>query len=265
MGEGGMKIATWNINSLRLRMGLLKAFVDKEQPDIIALQETKVRDEEFPMMDVMSLGYKYVRFSGEKSYNGVAILSKLPIESELVLEFYNDHKRHIAVKIGDIELHNFYIPAGGDEPDEEINPKFKHKMAYLDMMHDWFMKNRKNTQNIILVGDLNIAPLEHDVWSSKQLKNVVSHTDIERKKLMRNITEFGFIDAPRSLITHDQKLYSWWSYRSPDWNSSDRGRRLDHVWVTPDLASKLKNTSHLRDMRAEVQPSDHVPVLITLD
>jgi len=130
-------------------------------------------------------------------------------------------------------------------------------------MHDWFMKNRSKNQNIILVGDLNIAPLEHDVWSSKQLKNVVSHTDIERKKLMRNITEFGFIDAARKLVPHDQKLYSWWSYRSPNWDESNRGRRLDHIWATPDLANKVTNIQHLREMRSSTQPSDHVPVLIT--
>lgn len=258
-----MKIATWNINSLRLRMPLLKAFVDEHQPDIIALQETKVQDIEFPFADVLSLGYKYIRFSGQKSYNGVAIISKFPIDSEFCLEFYNDDRRHIAVKIGDLEFHNFYVPAGGDEPDENINPKFKHKMHYLDNMHDWFMKNRSNDQNIILVGDLNIAPLEHDVWSSKQLKNTVSHTNIERIKLMRNITEFGFIDAPRKLVSHDEKLYSWWSYRSPDWDSSNRGRRLDHIWVTPNIAGRLTKTEHLRESRASERPSDHVPVLIT--
>ena len=258
-----MKIATWNINSLRLRLPLLKTFINIHQPDIIALQETKVQDSEFPLQAILTLGYPHIVFSGQKSYNGVTILSKHPIAEHFCLEFYNEDKRHIAAKIGDLEFHNFYVPAGGDEPDENINPKFKHKMHYLDMMHDWFMKNRSKNQNIILVGDLNIAPLEHDVWSSKQLKNVVSHTDIERKKLMRNITEFGFIDAARKLVPHDQKLYSWWSYRSPNWDESNRGRRLDHIWATPDLANKVTNIQHLREMRSSTQPSDHVPVLIT--
>ena len=256
-----MKIATWNINSLRLRLPILKTFIDTHQPDIIALQETKVQDSEFPLEAALALGYPYIKFSGQKSYNGVAILSKHPIIEHFCLEFYNEDKRHIAVTIGDLELHNFYVPAGGDEPDENINPKFKHKMHYLDAMHDWFMQNRLKKQNIILVGDLNIAPLEHDVWSSKQLKNVVSHTAIERSKLMRNISEFGFIDIARYLTPHDQKLYSWWSYRSPNWDASNRGRRLDHIWTTPGI--NATHIEHLRDMRAGIQPSDHVPVILT--
>jgi exodeoxyribonuclease III len=259
-----MKIATWNINSVRLRMPLLKYLVDSEQPDVIGLQETKVQDISFPLGDIISLGYKYVRFVGEKSYNGVALLSKLPIDDAFSLEFCNSDKRHIAIQIGDVEIHNFYVPAGGDEPNVSINPKFKHKLQYLDDMHMWFMEHRNKNQNIILLGDLNIAPLEHDVWSSKQLRNVVSHTDIERIKMMRNISEFGFIDAPRQMVDESKKLYSWWSYRNLNWASSDRGRRLDHIWVTPHISSKILTSSTLKFMRASTQPSDHVPVIIQI-
>ncbi|MEY3197515.1 MAG: hypothetical protein RLZZ59_886 [Pseudomonadota bacterium] len=242
-------------------MPLLKDLADSEKPDIICLQETKVQDIEFPLGDVISLGYKYVRFSGEKSYNGVAIISQIPIEESFCLEFYNSDKRHIACNIAGVEIHNFYVPAGGDEPDPDINPKFKHKLQYLDDMHKWFMQNRNKAQSIILVGDLNIAPLEHDVWSSKALKNVVSHTDIERNIMLRNIEEFGFVDAPRSLIDHKEKLYSWWSYRSPNWAESDRGRRLDHIWVTPSIVDNLTKVVSLKSFRAAKQPSDHVPVI----
>ncbi len=259
-----MKIATWNINSLRLRMNQLKNFADEHQPDVIALQETKVQDIAFPLGDCISIGYPHVRFSGEKSYNGVAILSKLPIESEFCLEFCNEHKRHIAAKIGGIEVHNFYVPAGGDEPDISINPKFKHKLEYLDAMHEWFLKNRNKDQNIVLVGDLNIAPLEHDVWSSKALTKVVSHTAIERDILMRNINEFGFIDAPRLNVPASEKLYSWWSYRGLDWETSDRGRRLDHILLTPPLAAKFESSTTLKNMRGIESPSDHVPILVNI-
>ncbi|MGV2432126.1 MAG UNVERIFIED_CONTAM: exodeoxyribonuclease III [Rickettsiaceae bacterium] len=259
-----MKIATWNINSIRIRMDLIKAFIEKHNPDVIAFQETKVADYAFPVGDCISLGYKHIRFSGEKSYNGVAIFSKYPIKEEFSLEFYNGDKRHLAVKIGDIEIHNFYIPAGGDEPDVNINPKFKHKLAYLDEMHEWFLDNRKKDQKIILLGDLNIAPLEHDVWSSKQLKYEVSHTDIERQKLMRNLNEFGFIDSSRFFVPDSEKLYSWWSYRSPDWERSDRGRRLDHIWLTPSLAGTLNSSIIEKEMRKHPSPSDHVPVLVNL-
>ncbi len=259
-----MKIVTWNINSIRLRMPLLKSFTDEHQPDIIAIQETKVQDIAFPLGDCISLGYPYVRFSGEKSYNGVAIISKFPIEEEFCLEFYNQDKRHIAAKINGIEIHNFYVPAGGDEPDVDINPKFKHKLSYLDSMNEWFLKNRHKEQDIVLVGDLNIAPLEHDVWSSKQLRNVVSHTDIERTRLNRNMNEFGFIDAPRLVFPATEKLYSWWSYRNLDWDKSDRGRRLDHIWITPNLAQKPISSYVIRDMRKSQSPSDHVPVIVKI-
>ncbi len=258
-----MKIVTWNINSIRLRLPLLKLLIDNHQPDIICLQETKVQDSEFPIMDIMLLGYENVVFTGQKSYNGVAILSKYPITEHFSLEFYNSDKRHIAAKISDIEVHNFYVPAGGDEPDEAMNPKFKHKIAYLTMMNQWFLEERKNNKNpIILVGDLNIAPLEHDVWSSKSLKNTVSHTKIEREMLLNNINSFGFIDSARHLIPSNEKVYSWWSYRSPDWSNSDRGRRLDHIWITEHLIHCINKIEHLRQFRAYEQPSDHVPVML---
>lgn len=259
-----MRIATWNINSIRLRISTLIEFANQFKPDVIALQETKVEDNSFPYIECISMGYPHIRISGEKSYNGVAILSKYPIEDSFSLQFYNEQKRHLAVKCNDIEIHNFYVPAGGDEPDITINEKFRHKLAYLDLMHEWFLQNRSSNQKLVLVGDLNIAPLEHDVWSSKNLKYTVSHTEIERKKLIRNMEEFGFIDAPRKLIDHNEKLYSWWSYRSPNWEASNRGRRLDHIWISNSLQDSLKATSSVKSMRKHSQPSDHIPIMIDL-
>lgn len=259
-----MRIVTWNINSVRLRLQMLAEFVRKFSPDIVMLQETKVMDYAFPTVECISMGFNHVLLSGEKSYNGVAILSKYHTNNNFSLEFYNHDKRHIAALINGIEIHNFYVPAGGEEPDEVINPKFKHKIAYLDSMHEWFLKHRSPKQKIILAGDLNIAPLEHDVWSSKQLKNVISHTDIERRKLMRNMQEFGFIDAPRLFVSEQEKLYSWWSYRTPNWKASNRGRRLDHIWVSNALKDNVKSTMIIKDMRDLVQPSDHVPVIMDL-
>jgi exodeoxyribonuclease-3 len=259
-----MRIVTWNINSIRLRMQLIKDFVDQFKPDILAVQETKVDDIKFPLGDCFSLGFEYVRFSGEPSYNGVAILSRFPIDEDFSLSFYNDHKRHIAIKVGDTEIHNFYVPAGGDIPDPELNPKFLHKLEFLDLMNDWFKTNKNTNQKIVLVGDLNVAPLEHDVWSSKQLKGIVSHTQIERDKLMRNIKEFNWIDAPREFIPSNEKLYSWWSYRNMDWVKSNRGRRLDHIWVSQALKPSLLSHHTFVEARSYAQPSDHVPVIIDL-
>jgi len=189
-----MKIATWNINSLRLRLDLLSTFAKISNPDIICLQETKTPDELFPQDEIKKIGYKYMAFKGEKSYNGVAILSKHPIDNIFASSFYNDDKRHISAKIRDIEIHNFYVPAGGDEPDIEINPKFKHKLEYIRSIENWFLTNRNKNDKIILAGDLNIAPHANDVWSSTQLKKVVSHTPLERELLINLQHSFDFVD-----------------------------------------------------------------------
>jgi exodeoxyribonuclease-3 len=259
-----MKIATWNINSVRLRLPLLEQFNRLYNPDIICLQETKVQDHEFPLDAIKAMGFEYVIFSGEKSYNGVAILSKHKIDDYFLLSFYNEDKRHIAAKISDIELHNFYVPAGGDEPDIEINPKYLHKLSYLDMMREWYLKHRSNEHKIVLVGDLNIAPYEHDVWSSKQLRNVVSHTPLERTALEELRLSLDFIDTARHFIAHNEKSYSWWSYRNRNWLESDRGRRLDHLWVTPALQGLITSYDAIKDMRSWQPASDHVPCILEL-
>ena len=259
-----MIIVTWNINSVRLRLDLLRKLVDEQIPDVICLQETKVRDEHFPIEAVKALGFNYVVYTGEKSYNGVAILSKHKISDSFSLEFYNGDKRHICAKIHDFELHNFYVPAGGDEPDTVINPKYKHKLAYVEAMEQWLASNRCKSDKLILVGDLNIAPLEHDVWSSKQLTNVISHTPLERTALIKLQNSFDFVDTARKFVDPSQKFYSWWSYRNRDWQKSDRGRRLDHIWVSRPLESRLQNIVSYKEARAWDRPSDHVPYIIDI-
>ncbi len=245
-------------------MPLIKDFVEKFKPDILALQETKVDDVKFPLGDCFSLGFEYIRFNGEPSYNGVAILSRFPIDESFSLNLYNGHKRHVAIKVQDVEIHNFYVPAGGDIPDPELNTKFLHKLEFLDLMYQWFKTNKHTDQKIVLVGDLNIAPFEHDVWSSKQLSNIVSHTKIEREKLIRNMQDFNWVDAPREFVSSDKKLYSWWSYRNNDWIKSNRGRRLDHIWVSQALKHALLNHHTFIEARSYNQPSDHVPVIIDI-
>lgn len=259
-----MKIATWNINSVRLRLNLLKTLAEIANPDVICLQETKTPDELFPQDEIKKIGYNYLAFAGQKSYNGVAILSKYPISSIFSSNFYNEDKRHISAKIGNFEIHNFYMPAGGDEPDANLNHKFKHKLEYIKLVQNWFLNNRSKNDNIILLGDLNIAPHKNDVWSSTQLKNVVSHTPIERELLINLQNSFEFTDSARHFTSMDKKLYSWWSYRNRDWQKSDRGRRLDHIWVSLPLKSQLKNIVTLKEARSWDRPSDHVPFMIEL-
>lgn len=262
-----MRLITWNINSLRLRLPSLSRLTQEQSPDIICLQETKVQDADFPMLDVQSLGYPYVERTGEKSYNGVAILSRIPLTPLPTLKLAGSSDcRHIAAALPNgVEVHNFYVPAGGDEPDITINPKFAFKLNFVDAMHDWFKENRTSQDKMILVGDLNIAPLEHDVWSHKQLLKIVSHTPVEVEKMTRLQQGLGWVDAHRHFTPETEKLYSWWSYRNRDWRSSNRGRRLDHIWVTPALQEQMKQAFIMKDVRDWEQPSDHVPAVVDFE
>ena len=262
-----MRLATWNINSVRLRLPLLLRLIDEHAPDVICLQETKTVDETFPLAPLEQRGYRHAQIHGMKSYNGVAILSRLPLEAQAVRHWCDRQDcRHVsAVLPGGIELHSVYIPAGGDEPDPEVNVKFAHKLRFLDEMTAWWSEARNAGRPMVLAGDLNIAPLEHDVWSHKQLLDVVSHTPVEVERLGAMQRSIGWIDAVRHFVPETEKLYTWWSYRARDWSAADRGRRLDHVWVTAPLAGALRGQTILRDARGwEPKPSDHVPVLVDL-
>jgi exodeoxyribonuclease III len=263
-----LRIATWNINSLRLRLPLLERLIAALDPDVICLQETKVPDELFPDAAPAAIGYPHVIRRGMKSYNGVAILSRIPLVQDDVAPDWCERGdcRHLGVTLqvpsGPVELHDFYVPAGGDIPDTAANPKFAHKLAFVAEATNWFAA-RPNRRRGVLVGDLNIAPLEHDVWSHKQLLDVVSHTPVEVEHLLA-WQRAGFYDAVRHFVPETEKLYTWWSYRNRDWRASNRGRRLDHIWVTPDLAPALTSYTVLQEARDWPQTSDHVPVAVTL-
>ena len=264
-----LRIATWNINSLRLRLPLLKRLIAELDPDVICLQETKVPDDLFPREAPAALGYPHFAFKGMKGYNGVAIFSRVPLETLSNAPDWcaKGDSRHISVRLdvrsGPIELHNFYVPAGGDIPDRDENPKFGHKLDFVAEATTWFA-NRKRFARSVLVGDLNIAPLEHDVWSHKQLLGVVSHTPPETTALLA-WQKNRFYDAVRHFVPEDQKLYTWWSYRNTDWRASNRGRRLDHVWTSRDLKDGLVSHNILKDARDWPQTSDHVPVCVELE
>ena len=260
-----MKIATWNINSVRLRIEQVLKFTNDKNIDLLCLQETKTEDQFFPSNDFLKIGMKYQYFRGEKSYNGVAILSKIKFQEKEHINWCNKGDcRHISVQLGEkIELHNFYVPAGGDEPDIITNPKFAHKIDFLKEMKSHFTNDTKTKK--ILVGDLNIAPLEHDVWSHKQLLNVVSHTPIETETLLDIIDSGEWVDVMRAITPHNEKLYSWWSYRNRNWEISNRGRRLDHVWVSKKIFPQVKSGVIYNGTRSWERPSDHVPIVIDID
>ncbi len=261
-----LRISTWNINSIRLRLPLLQRVFAEQNPDIVCLQETKTPDEFFPKQAIADAGYRHMVFSGMKSYNGVAILSKIPLDPITTQNWCKKSDcRSIAARLPDgTEIYNFYIPAGGDIPDESQNDKFAHKLGFVrEKIQFWKKQKCAKTKRIIL-GDFNIAPLEHDVWSHKQLLDVVSHTPVEVDLLNKMQAANDWVDAVRHFVPEGEKLYSWWSYRNQDWKKSNRGRRLDHIWVSPNLKSNLRSHSILKEARDWKQPSDHVPVGIEL-
>lgn len=260
-----MRVVTWNINSVRLRFDLLRQVVERLNPDVVCLQETKVVDELFPADECRALGFEHLAFHGMKGYNGVAILSKRPLNAVAKpLRCDKADCRHLIAEVSGIELHCLYIPAGGDIPDPAANPKFTHKLDFVRELTAWYGSAYTPDKPVVLVGDFNIAPLETDVWSHKQLLGVVSHTPVEVELLNAMQNSVPFVDAVRHFIPPEERVFSWWSYRSPDWTKNDRGRRLDHVWVSPVLKDRLREAQVLRDARAWTQPSDHVPVLVEI-
>jgi exodeoxyribonuclease-3 len=263
-----LTVTTWNINSVRLRINLVAKFLKAERPDVLCLQETKCPDDKFPLKRFKRLGYTHVALNGQKGYHGVAVVSRVPFDGIEVRNFCDKIDcRHVAVTFGEkaglratTTLHNFYVPAGGDEPDPTINVKFAHKLAFLDELRARPELRPGAEDRAILVGDLNVAPLEHDVWSHKQMLRVVSHTPIECDKLTAAQKAGGWFDVMRHFVPEPAKLYTWWSYRAADWAAADRGRRLDHIWVSPELADRVSALKIRREARGWGRPSDHVPV-----
>ncbi len=262
-----LRIATWNINSVRLRHPLIAQIVAALDPDVLCLQETKCPDEFLPVEDLKALGFPHVAAKGMKGYNGVAVLSRIPF-----VQRDNDPDwclkgdcRHLGVELdapgGPVELHDFYVPAGGDVADRAVNEKFAHKLDFVAEATAW-SATRAQAKRRVMVGDLNIAPLEHDVWSHKQLLGVVSHTPIEVEAMGKWMRDGQWHDALRHFVPADQKLYTWWSYRAKDWAAANRGRRLDHVWCSPDLAGSLVRHHVLQEARGWEKASDHVPVMV---
>ena len=258
-----MRVASWNINSVRLRAELVLRVLNSCDIDVLCLQETKTEDKHFPGETFSEAGWPHLAYRGEKSYNGVAVISRLPLSDIQHLNWAGRTDcRHISVQVGGYRVHNFYVPAGGDIPDREENPKFGHKLAFLTEITSYF--EQEQPQHSILVGDLNIAPRAEDVWSTKQLRNVVSHTDIERQMLDEACLRGGFSDAIRTYFGDDDILYSWWSYRARDWAASNRGRRLDHIWVSTDIKDRVSRAELFTIARGYDKPSDHVPIMIDL-
>ncbi|MEE1876543.1 exodeoxyribonuclease III [Altererythrobacter litoralis] len=258
-----VSIATWNINSVRLRLPIVERFLKEEAPDVLCLQEIKCQEHQFPAEALAALGYEHQAVHGQKGYHGVATVSRIPLREFSRHDWQdNGEARHVGVELlgpgKGIVVENVYIPAGGDEPDRSINPKFGQKLDFLERMTRWAEKLDRPT---VIVGDFNIAPLESDVWNHKQLLNVVSHTPLEVDTLQRFKDAHGWTDIGREFIRDPERYYSWWSYRAKDWKANDRGRRLDHMWASAELAQQASGHRLREDARDWEKPSDHVPLI----
>lgn len=256
-----LSIASWNINSVRFRMEIVERFLREISPDILCLQETKVVNEDFPHAPFRALGYTHIAINGQRMHHGVAILSRVPLVEDDRLDWQaNGEARHIGVRLENgLRLENVYIPAGGDVPDREVNPKFGQKLDFLERMTRW--SEGLSGIPTLLVGDFNVAPLESDVWSHKALLDVVSHTPIEIEALARLQAANDWVDLGRQFAPAPERLFTWWSYRAKDWAASDRGRRLDHMWASRDVAAKATGHKVFEHCRSWLKPSDHIPIL----
>src|SRR5690606_3836556 len=202
-------IASWNINSVRARIGIVEKFLREEAPDILCLQETKVECSLFPPEMFKRLGYEHIVTHGQRMHHGVAIVSKVPLADVRKYDWQaNGEARHVGVTLpSGVRLDNVYIPAGGDIPDRDLNPKFGQKLDFFERMTLW--SGALNGTSTVLTGDFNVAPLESDVWNHKALLDVVSHTPIEIETLGRLQAASDWVDLGRHFIAAPTPLYTW--------------------------------------------------------
>ena len=264
-----LRIASWNINSVRLRAPQVQRFIADHAPDVLCLQEIKCREGEFPTAAFVEAGLPHLRISGQKGWHGVAIASRLPIADAPVLDVCREkHARSVSAIVAGVEIHNFYIPAGGDVPDRTLNAKFDHKLDFYERL-TIEMAKRDPAMPLVICGDLNVAPGENDVWSHRQMSKIVSHTPIEVEAMAKLKASAGFIDLLREATPEPAKLFSWWSYRAADFRKSNRGLRLDHIWITPGLREAAYRLGAVAarvhdDVRGWERPSDHAPITVDL-
>lgn len=267
MSSAPLSLISWNVNSVRRRLDQLIRVIDRWDPDVICLQELKAKADVVPVEDLKAAGYTYQAIEGQPGYNGVAILSRLPLtDIETFAWADRQDARHIFARIEETGtgIHCVYVPAGGDVPNRETNPKFDFKLRYLDALADHFAGSYGFRDPMILAGDLNVAPLPSDVWDHSKLKNIITHTEIEIAALERLKRSLNWIDTQREVTGEDDPVFTWWSYRAADWESVNKGRRLDHIWVTPALRDSIEDVEVLTAVRHWSPPSDHAPVRLVL-
>jgi len=255
-----MKIATWNVNSINVRMPQLLDWMGRTEPDVVCLQETKCVDENFPYAVLNEAGYQ-TAFFGQKSYNGVAILSKHEI-SDVQKGFSDDDeespKRLIAATINGVRIVNTYIPNGT----ELWTDKFTFKLDWLMRLRRFFDASFETDEKVLLCGDFNVAMEDMDVWSVEQWDGKLHFSKPERAA-MYNVKQWGFVDVFRKINGGAQE-FSWWNYREGAWQRN-RGLRIDYIWTSPALAEICTGCEIDRSTRDLEKPSDHAPVVAAFD
>ncbi|HEY0426237.1 MAG TPA: exodeoxyribonuclease III [Pyrinomonadaceae bacterium] len=251
-----MKIATWNVNSINIRLEQILRWLEKTETDVLCLQETKCVDEKFPFEEINAIGY-HVAFSGQKSYNGVAILSKHAIE-DVQKNFHDDAldapKRLIAATVRGVRIVNTYIPNGT----ELWTDKFTFKLDWLQRLRKFFDETCDKNGNVLLCGDFNVAPDERDVWNVGFWEGKLHFSKPERAAI-HHVKQWGFTDVFRKM-NGDAKEFSWWNYREGAF-FKNQGLRIDHIWTSAKLAEKCVACWIDRKPRGAERPSDHTPVI----
>jgi len=260
-----LRVASWNVNSVRLRAEQIARFAAEQRPDVVCLQEIKCQEAEFPTQALAAAGLPHIRISGQKGWHGVAIASRLPLDDAPSLDVCREgHARAVSATVAGVEIQNFYIPAGGDDPDRTANPKFDHKLDFFERLTAQLAR-RDRRRPLIIAGDFNVAPGENDVWNHRFMSKVVSHTPVELAAMAALKASLDFLDLAREATPEPERLFSWWSYRAMDFRASNRGLRLDHIWASPGLRAAALHTGVAQarvhdDVRAWERPSDHAPV-----
>jgi exodeoxyribonuclease III len=255
-----MKIATWNVNSIRTRLPRLLSWLERRQPDIVCLQETKVVDANFPLAELEAAGYRCL-INGQKTYNGVAILSlKEAIDAvrQLPGDTLESERRLLAAKIDGVKIINVYVPNGS----EVGSIKYTYKLEWYRRLREFLDKSFDPKDQVLICGDFNVAPEDRDVWNPKLWQGKILFSEPEKEALKR-VMEWGFIDTLR-LHHSDGGFYTWWDYRAGSFHRG-WGLRIDHILVSPPLAARCTSVEIDRDERKGEKPSDHAPVVATFD
>lgn len=261
-----MKVATWNVNSIRTRLEHLTRWLEANPVDLLCLQETKVTDQEFPKAVIESLGYQ-VYMSGQKSYNGVALLSRTPLEKvtagfapllgETVAAF-DEQKRVISGVLAGVYILNLYVPNGS----EISSDKYQYKLRWLETLRDYLKTLLLQQPQVLVCGDFNIAPEDRDIHDPTGREMRVMATDAERQALQQAVFDLGFVDAFRQFSQASE--FSWWDYRAAAFRRN-MGWRIDHHYLSPQLSQSAKSCTIDKTPRTWEKPSDHVPVIVELE